>query len=70
MCVSGQRGVCNLAEMLAVVTDINSDEDDQSQTEGRQQGEDEKFADTLHSIALHCTANIWVSRYHKYSLKC
>ena len=69
MCVSGQRGVCNLAEMLAVVTDINSDEDDQSQTEGRQ-GIALEFADTLHSIALHCTANIWVSRYHKYSLKC
>ena len=64
MCVSGQREVCNLAEMLAVVTDINSDEDDQSQTEGRQ-GIALEFADTLHSPVLHLysLANIWVSRY-------
>ena len=59
--------VCDLAEVLIVDTDINSDEerdeDDQSQTRVRGQ----EFADTLHFTILHSKANRTGYQDIKYS---
>ena len=61
------RVVCNLAELLIVVTDINSDEewdeDDQSQTEGAEEcGARVCGYFALYYFAQQSKYN-WVSRY-------
>ena len=63
--------VCNLAEVLIVDTDINSDEerdeDDQSQKSAGARVRGQEFADTLHFTILHSKANRTGYQDIKYS---